>query len=148
MLNGDLSPSAGEAHLNGLSMSKHVHECRRNIGFCPQFDALLELLTGREHLELYARIKGIPSDKVSSTVEAKLNEFDLTEFADRLAGTYSGGNKRKLSVALAMMGEPSIIFLGMYEYSVCTFVLKERHVRIHVFAIIFWVEYCDFILFN
>jgi ABC-type multidrug transport system ATPase subunit len=60
---------------------------------------------------MYARIKGIPEQDVAKAVNAKIAEMALTEYADRAAGTYSGGNKRKLSVAIAMIGEPSIVFL-------------------------------------
>jgi ABC-type multidrug transport system ATPase subunit len=76
-----------------------------------QFDALFELLSGREHLQLYARIKGISEVDIDRLVEGKIAEMGLTEYADRAAGTYSGGNKRKLSVAIAMIGDPSIVFL-------------------------------------
>ena len=58
-------------------------------------------------------------------VEAKIAEMGLTEYADRAAGTYSGGNKRKLSVAIAMIGEPSIVFLdGMYASFICYTISK------------------------
>ena len=111
MLSGEFRPSAGSAHLAGLDLLKDVHKCRRKIGFCPQFDALFELLTAREHLQLYARLKGINEVDIPRVVDQKVAEMGLTEYADRAAGTYSGGNKRKLSVAIAMIGEPSIVFL-------------------------------------
>jgi ABC-type branched-subunit amino acid transport system ATPase component len=111
MLSGEFKPTVGEASLAGLNLLTEVHKCRRKIGFCPQFDALFELLTAREHLELYARIKGIAEEDIKRVANGKIAEMGLTEYADRLAGTYSGGNKRKLSVAIAMIGEPSIVFL-------------------------------------
>jgi len=111
MLTGEFPPTMGEAFIAGLNLSTNVHSCRRKIGFCPQFDALFELLTGREHLMLYARIKGIAEKDIARVVEGKLKDMALVEYADRAAGTYSGGNKRKLSVAIAMIGEPSIVFL-------------------------------------
>ncbi len=111
MLSGEFGPSDGKANLAGLDLYKDIHACRRKIGYCPQFDALFELLTAREHLELYARIKGIDEEDIKRVVDAKIREMGLTEYADRYAGTYSGGNKRKLSVAIAMIGEPSIVFL-------------------------------------
>ena len=111
MLSGEFAPSSGDATLAGLDLLTDIHKCRRKIGFCPQFDALFELLTAREHLDLYARIKGIEEQYIEAVVDAKINEMGLTEYADRYAGTYSGGNKRKLSVAIAMIGEPSIVFL-------------------------------------
>jgi ATP-binding cassette, subfamily A (ABC1), member 3 len=111
MLSGETQPTAGDAYLGGLNLLTDIHECRRKIGFCPQFDALFELLTGREHLQLYARIKGIVEKDVERVVNYKIAEMGLTEYADRAAGTYSGGNKRKLSVAIAMIGDPEIVFL-------------------------------------
>jgi len=111
MLSGEFPPTSGDATLAGLNLLTDIHTCRRKIGFCPQFDSLFELLTGREHLELYARIKGINDEDIDSVVDAKIREMGLTEYANRYAGTYSGGNKRKLSVAIAMIGEPSIVFL-------------------------------------
>ena len=111
MLSGEFRPSAGSAHLAGLNLITDVQKCRRKIAFCPQFDALFELLTAREHLQLYARIKGICEADIKRVVESKIAEMGLTEYADRSASTYSGGNKRKLSVAIAMIGEPSIVFL-------------------------------------
>merc|ERR1711871_1199648 len=111
MLSGEFAPTEGAAFLGGLDLWTDIHACRRKIGYCPQFDALFELLTAREHLELYARIKGIREKDIQRVVNAKIAEMGLTEYADRYAGTYSGGNKRKLSVAIAMIGEPSIVFL-------------------------------------
>jgi len=111
MLSGEFAPSEGKAYLSGLDLYSDIHKCRRKVGYCPQFDALFELLTAREHLTLYARIKGIKEKDISRVVNAKIAEMGLSEYADRYAGTYSGGNKRKLSVAIAMIGEPSIVFL-------------------------------------
>ncbi|KAF0724492.1 hypothetical protein AaE_009782 [Aphanomyces astaci] len=86
-------------------------EVRRLIGYCPQFDALIDLLTVREHLELFASIKGVPSKRICDTVKDKMDQMNLNDFEDKLAGTLSGGNKRKLSVAIALIGSPPIIFL-------------------------------------
>ena len=80
--------------------------------YCPQFDALYDLLTVREHLELFARIKGIEEAEMESTVMSLIKLMDLTKFENKRAGTLSGGNKRKLSVAIALIGEPPVVFLG------------------------------------
>jgi len=111
MLTGEIPPTSGALSLNGMNLLTEIHKCRRYIGYCPQFDALFELLTGREHLSLYAAIKGILPKDINAVVSGKIAEMGLTEYADRSAATYSGGNKRKLSVAMAMIGEPSIVFL-------------------------------------
>ncbi|KAF0736806.1 hypothetical protein Ae201684_006963 [Aphanomyces euteiches] len=86
-------------------------EVRRLIGYCPQFDALIDLMTVREHLELFAAIKGVPSGQIGATVKDKMEQMNLNDFEHKLAGTLSGGNKRKLSVAIAMIGSPPIIVL-------------------------------------
>ena len=111
MLSGDELPDGGSAYLAGYDIVKEQASVRRLLGYCPQFDALLDLLTTREHLELYARIKGVSRSDLNRVVDAKLAEFDLLPFAGKLAGRLSGGNKRKLSVAIALIGDPPIIFL-------------------------------------
>jgi ATP-binding cassette subfamily A (ABC1) protein 3 len=113
MLSGDETPSAGRASLGGLDIATHPYEVRRLIGYCPQFDALFDLLTGREHLFFYGRVRGVPAQRLPLMVDALLQRLTLDEFADRAAGTYSGGNKRKLSVAIALIGNPPVVFLGM-----------------------------------
>ena len=81
---------------------------RRLIGYCPQHDALLDLLTVREHLELYARIKGVSATAVGEVAYTKMEQLDLLDFADKQSRMLSGGNKRKLSVAISMIGSPNI----------------------------------------
>jgi len=72
-------------------------------------------MTGREHLEFYARIKGVPETHIPKVVNRIILKMGLREYADRIASTYSGGNKRKLSVAIAMVGKPLIMFLDGKE---------------------------------
>lgn len=81
------------------------------MGYCPQFDALLDNLTVREHLELFTIIKAIPQDRMQELVGKKMDEMDLKRFEHIEAGQLSGGNKRKLSVAIAMIGNPPIVLL-------------------------------------
>ncbi|KAL5708093.1 Phospholipid-transporting ATPase abca1 [Ranunculus cassubicifolius] len=111
MLTGEESPTDGTACIFGNDIGSNPKAARRNIGYCPQFDALLEFLTVREHLELYARIKGVPESMLKDVVEEKLEEFDLWKHANKPSCTLSGGNKRKLSVAIAMVGDPPIVIL-------------------------------------
>jgi ABC-type multidrug transport system ATPase subunit len=77
----------------------------------PKFDAHFENMTGTEHVELYAAIKGIPKEHLNDAVAAKLREVGLTKDCDRLSSEYSGGMKRRLSLACALIGEPQIVFL-------------------------------------
>ncbi|KDO35467.1 hypothetical protein SPRG_00314 [Saprolegnia parasitica CBS 223.65] len=111
MMTGDVLPTSGTATLGGFDILSQQIEVRRLMGYCPQFDALMDLLTVREHLELFAAIKGVPSGRINDTVAEKMTQMNLNDFEHKLAGTLSGGNKRKLSVAIAMIGAPPIIFL-------------------------------------
>jgi ATP-binding cassette subfamily A (ABC1) protein 1 len=111
MLTGSIAPTKGLACLGGFDLLVEPAECFALIGYCPQCDALLDLLTTREHLELFARIKGVPESVVDALVMEKLRQLDLTSLEHKLAGTLSGGNKRKLSVAVSLIGSPPIVFL-------------------------------------
>ncbi|KAL2535052.1 ABC transporter A family member 1 [Abeliophyllum distichum] len=111
MLSGEERPSDGTAFIFGKDIRLNPKAARRHIGYCPQFDALLEVLTVREHLDLYARIKGVPEYELEFVVMEKLVEFDLMKHANKPAYALSGGNKRKLSVAIAMIGDPPIVIL-------------------------------------
>ncbi|RAW22420.1 ABC transporter A family member 5 [Phytophthora cactorum] len=111
MLTGDVQPSHGTATLGGFDILSQQIEVRRQIGYCPQFDALFDLLSVREHLELFGAIKGIPQASLDRVVMEKIQQLNLGDFEHKLAGSLSGGNKRKLSVAIAMIGNPAIIFL-------------------------------------
>ncbi|KAL4430213.1 hypothetical protein ABPG74_014772 [Tetrahymena malaccensis] len=111
MLSGEIQPSSGEISVMGYDLNYQMNQARQFIGYCPQFDALLENLTAREHLELYAAIKCIPKDLREQLVSQQIKELGLTELENKCAGSYSGGNKRKLSVAIAMLGNPPIILL-------------------------------------
>lgn len=111
MLSGEIKPTSGEAFVAGHSIINNMEAARRNMGYCPQFDALLENLTVQDHLELFCTIKGLPDYKKNELVKKKMQEMDLERFKNIQAGQLSGGNKRKLSVAIAMMGNPPIVFL-------------------------------------
>lgn len=112
MLTAEFPPTSGDATLAGYSVAYEPEKTRRRIGYCPQFDAHFANLTGREHVELYASIKGVPREFVREAASAKLHEVGLSEFdSDRVAAGYSGGMKRRLSLACATIGQPQIVFL-------------------------------------
>lgn len=111
MLTGSLPITSGDAYVNGYSVSKEIEKVHRNIGYCPQKDAIFPLLTAKEHLVFYARIRGIREKHINSVSKWALNKVGLSVFADRLAGYFSGGNKRKLSTAIALIGNPWVIYL-------------------------------------
>ena len=83
----------------------------QNMGYCPQFDAINELLTGREHLEFYAVLRGVPEKEVCEVAEWGIRKLGLVKYVDKAAGSYSGGNMRKLSTAMALIGGPPVVFL-------------------------------------
>uniref|UniRef100_A0AAQ4Q4S7 P-type phospholipid transporter n=1 Tax=Gasterosteus aculeatus aculeatus TaxID=481459 RepID=A0AAQ4Q4S7_GASAC len=111
MLTGDSDVSSGEATVAGYSIRTEILDVHQNMGYCPQFDAIDELLTGREHLYLYARLRGVPESEIPRVAEWGIQKLGLAEYASRHAGTYSGGNKRKLSTAIAMIGCPALVLL-------------------------------------
>ncbi|KAG7457171.1 hypothetical protein MATL_G00243640 [Megalops atlanticus] len=111
MLTGDTDVTSGEASVAGYSILTNILDVHQNMGYCPQFDAIDELLTGREHLHLYARLRGVPESEISRVAEWGIQKLGLSEYAERCAGTYSGGNKRKLSTAIAMIGCPALVLL-------------------------------------
>ncbi|XP_008275380.1 retinal-specific ATP-binding cassette transporter-like [Stegastes partitus] len=111
MLTGDTDVSSGEAAVAGYSILTEILDVHQNMGYCPQFDAIDELLTGREHLYLYARLRGVPESEIPRVAEWGIQKLGLTEYAGCCAGTYSGGNKRKLSTAIAMIGCPVLVLL-------------------------------------
>jgi ATP-binding cassette, subfamily A (ABC1), member 3 len=111
MLCGLYCPSGGEIYVNGHNAEREMSSVRRIVGYCAQFDALWDLLTTKEHIELYAKIRGYEGAQLDDVVKTKLEELDLVEYADKRAGSLSGGNKRKLSVAMALIGEPQLVFL-------------------------------------
>uniref|UniRef100_A0AAQ5ZUX9 ABC transporter domain-containing protein n=1 Tax=Amphiprion ocellaris TaxID=80972 RepID=A0AAQ5ZUX9_AMPOC len=111
MLTGDTDVSSGEATVAGYSILTEILDVHQNMGYCPQFDAIDELLTGREHLYLYARLRGVPESEIARVAEWGIQKLGLTEYAGCCAGTYSGGNKRKLSTAIAMIGCPVLVLL-------------------------------------
>jgi ATP-binding cassette, subfamily A (ABC1), member 3 len=112
MLTAEFPPTSGDALLVGHSVVREPQKVRRLIGYCPQFDALFDLLSGREHLALYGSIKGISRDFLPLIVERKLLEVGLLRSDwDRMSKDYSGGMKRRLSLACATIGQPSLLFL-------------------------------------
>ena len=81
------------------------------IGYCPQFDAIFDNLTVRQHLEFYSQIKGVREDYREELINKQINEMDLNVFTHVNAGELSGGNKRKLQCAIALIGNPPIVLL-------------------------------------
>ncbi|XP_038067464.1 ATP-binding cassette sub-family A member 3-like [Patiria miniata] len=111
MLTGDEAVTSGDALVDGFNIKNNIKQVQQRIGYCPQFDALIDQLTGRETLRLYARLRGMKEAVIESKVQELLVLFSLTEYAEKQTKTYSGGNKRKLSTTIALIGDPPIVFL-------------------------------------
>ncbi|XP_069920743.1 phospholipid-transporting ATPase ABCA3 isoform X2 [Oryctolagus cuniculus] len=111
ILTGEDSATSGDVYIKGFSITKNNIKIRSKVGYCPQFDALLEYMTAREILTMYARLWGVPERRISYYVRKLLELLNLESHADKFIYTYSGGNKRRLSTAIAIMGKPSVIFL-------------------------------------
>lgn len=110
-LTREILPTCGNIYINGQEISKNYNKIRNLIGYCPQFDAIFDFMTVKENLDFYANIKGIAKDKKETIINNLIDDMNLTNFANVVAGTLSGGNKRKLSVAVSVLGNPPIIFL-------------------------------------
>jgi ABC-2 type transport system ATP-binding protein len=96
-------------HVAGYDVATATKQVRAAIGVTGQFAAVDELLSGRENLRLMADLKRVRS--ASQVVTGLLERFDLVDSADALASTYSGGMRRKLDLAMTLIGDPRIIFL-------------------------------------
>jgi ABC-type lipoprotein export system ATPase subunit len=117
VLTGDIQLSTGEVYICGKSLSDP--STMTMIGYCPQVDPLLELMNGYETLWFFGRIRNIPPDVLRARVDALIKQVGLEPFAHKVCGSYSGGNKRKLSLAVALIGDPSVLLLDEVGGSYC-----------------------------
>ncbi|PVI00400.1 P-loop containing nucleoside triphosphate hydrolase protein [Periconia macrospinosa] len=113
LIRGDEHPTTsinggGDVLIEDISIVTKRAAARGHLGVCPQFDAM-DTMTVTEHLYFYARARGVPDPEQSVT--SILNATGLTRFQTRLASKLSGGNKRKLSLGIALMGDPSVLLL-------------------------------------
>ena len=105
------SPTNGSIYIDGKNLSTNFDEVKSMFGYCPQFDAIFEYMTVFENLKFYSRIKGVDPNKTDKLIKAMLESMTLSNYKDKIAGRLSGGNKRKLSVAISMICNPPIILL-------------------------------------
>ena len=111
MLTTLLPPTAGRARVAGYDIVSQGAQVRAAIGAALQEAALDPLLTGREHLRLQTALHGLAREARARKSQALLERVGLTQAADRKVGSYSGGMKRRLDLALALVHEPRILFL-------------------------------------
>jgi ATP-binding cassette subfamily A (ABC1) protein 3 len=116
---GDIIPDTGDVFINSASIVRHPRIARSALGVCPQFTAIDAQLTVRDHLILYGRLKGLRrGSELQSSVEAIAEVTSLTPYLDRLATKLSGGNQRKLSLAISLLGNPPVILIDEFSTGV------------------------------
>ncbi|XP_025272051.3 ATP-binding cassette sub-family A member 3-like isoform X10 [Canis lupus familiaris] len=111
ILTGEETVTTGDVFIEHFSITKSLQKVKSRVGYCPQSDALLEYMTGREIMIMYARSWGVSEPQIQLYVNRWLSSMQLEPHADKLIGTYSGGTKRRLSTAIALMGKSSVILL-------------------------------------
>eukprot|EP00474_Spongospora_subterranea_P002941 CRZ03399.1 hypothetical protein [Spongospora subterranea] len=109
---GQAAPDFGSAHVTGFDVAKSPIAARSRVGYAAQFDdALILSLSARQQLHLYARVVGIPEVVCEDVVTRMIDGVGLIHGADRPSGTYSSGMKRKLSVAMALIGQRPVVLM-------------------------------------
>ncbi|WP_433652756.1 ATP-binding cassette domain-containing protein [Micromonospora zamorensis] len=106
-----IEPDGGDATIAGADLRKDPAEVRRRIGYVPQGGSTWDESTAREELVLHARMYGIGKADAQRRAARALDAFQLTEYADRKCKTYSGGQRRRVEIALGIIHEPKIVFL-------------------------------------
>jgi ABC-2 type transport system ATP-binding protein len=106
-----LRPDSGRATVGGLDVIKQPDQVRRIIGLSGQYAAVDENLTGRENLWMFGRLYQLPSNESRKRADELLEQFDLSDAADRVVKTFSGGMRRRLDLASALIGRPRLLFM-------------------------------------
>lgn len=104
-----LKPDAGTATVDGFDVARDPQDVRESISLTGQFTAVDDVLTGRENLVLVAKLRHLKN--AGGIADDLLARFSLTDAGDRRAATYSGGMRRRLDIAMSLIGNPSVIFL-------------------------------------
>jgi ABC-type multidrug transport system ATPase subunit len=108
VLSGMIGANRGDVYLNHYNIFSNVTDAYRSLGVCAQTDRLWEKLSAREHIKVFSTLRGVYSKEY---VQKIIDEFQMEDIADQESKTLSGGQKRKLCVALAFIGEPSVVML-------------------------------------
>jgi ABC-2 type transport system ATP-binding protein len=104
-------PSTGRATVAGFDVVKQARQVRAAIGLTGQYAAIDELLTGRENLVLFARLRGMPRRDAKNRAEEMLETFSLADVGDKRVSTYSGGMRRRVDIACGLVVPPKVVFL-------------------------------------
>jgi ABC-2 type transport system ATP-binding protein len=105
------TPDRGAARVGGVDVEKHPQRVRRLIGAVAQESGAIALLTGRQNLRLQGELQGVPAKDIAGRSGELLETFGLTGAADRTVKTYSGGMRRRLDIAIALVHQPRVLFL-------------------------------------
>jgi ABC-type lipoprotein export system ATPase subunit len=111
ILTGLFETTSGTAFVAGYDVSKDTKHVYRNIGICPQFNILWGQITVREHLLFYARVKGFCGSEEKSAIRECMEQVELLDEGDSLAKHLSCGQKRRLAIGIALIGNPKVIFM-------------------------------------
>eukprot|EP01012_Entosiphon_sulcatum_P002563 TRINITY_DN10553_c0_g1_i1.p1 TRINITY_DN10553_c0_g1~~TRINITY_DN10553_c0_g1_i1.p1 ORF type:complete len:1882 (+),score=415.75 TRINITY_DN10553_c0_g1_i1:109-5754(+) len=113
MLIGLFQPSSGDAYIRGKSVVTELDSIRHHVGVCPQHDILWDDLTARQHLTIFAEFKGLSrtGGEIDREIHRLLEQVNLLAEIDNKVRTFSGGMKRRMSVAVANVGSPTVLFL-------------------------------------
>ncbi|CAG8754990.1 25011_t:CDS:2 [Gigaspora margarita] len=111
ILTGLYPQTSGFATIENFDILTHMQDVYMSIGVCPQHDILWDDLTVGEHLLFYARLKGIPAEQEHAITLQALQQVRLEAFRNRLSKGLSGGEKRRLSIAISLIGNPAVVFL-------------------------------------
>ncbi|KAM0906099.1 hypothetical protein ACQ4PT_017043 [Festuca glaucescens] len=113
MMIGLIQPTSGTAYVHGMDIRTDMKDIYTNMGVCLQHDLLWETLTGREHLLFYGRLKNLKGAELLKATDDSLKSVNLFNggVGDKQVGKYSGGMKRRLSVAISLIGDPKVVFM-------------------------------------
>ncbi|XP_055347525.1 ABC-type organic anion transporter ABCA8B-like isoform X2 [Paramacrobiotus metropolitanus] len=111
MVSGEVTPTAGDVHVNGFDIHVQTQQAIEEMGSCPQIDTLWDELTMREHLELFTILADLHKERRTEDIEWFANGLDIKEHMDKKSSALSGGTKRKLTFTISMIGNPPVVML-------------------------------------
>jgi ABC-2 type transport system ATP-binding protein len=110
-LSGLIKPTGGLLKVGGFDVQKETGRCREILGICPQDPALYPYLSGKENIRLFGDLFCVPKELLKRNVAYVIEKVGLTDDADKRVSKYSGGMKRRISIAMALVQDPKIVFL-------------------------------------